>query len=367
MRSSPSSSRVAARQILLASTLLLLATPRLSAQEAIPLSLDEALRLAALESDEVAIAAAAERRADADGRRARAERRPQLGLWTTYQRTLASQFDDLFRENGTGQPPPPVCVGPFTPDSAKPIEDRVEAVEERLACPPAGPFNGLDLSRAGFGADHMYNIGLSASWTAYDGGRVASRRRAAEAGRTSAQIGVASTRAQLQLEVTEAYFDAQLADRMLEIVEATLAQAEETLRLTQLRAQEGEQAEFEVLRARVARDNQRPTVIQRQTQRDLAYDRLRMLLNLPADRSLVLTTRLESVVPVAAGAEGAPDPRAMQLSMFRHREWLPKRQEDDCSQEQCRVDDLCSSRMTRSPDALKKVGQDTQHTIRNCR
>src|SRR5690606_305937 len=54
---------------------------------------------------------------------------------------------------------------------------------------------------------------------------------------------------------------------------------------------------FEVVRARVASQNQRPVVIQRQAQRQIAYDALKMLLNLPLDEPLSLTTPLETVQP----------------------------------------------------------------------
>lgn len=55
-------------------------------------------------------------------------------------------------------------------------------------------------------------------------------------------------------------------------------------------AREGAQADFDVLQARVTRDNQRPVLIRRQTQRELALDRLRALLDLPEDQPLRLTT-----------------------------------------------------------------------------
>jgi outer membrane protein TolC len=69
------------------------------------------------------------------------------------------------------------------------------------------------------------------------------------------------------------------------------------LRLTQIRADAGAQAEFDVLQARVTRDNQRPLLIQRQAQRDLAFERLRTLLDLPPGEPLILTT------PVSEAAE----------------------------------------------------------------
>jgi outer membrane protein len=101
--------------------------------------------------------------------------------------------------------------------------------------------------------------------------------------------------------VTQAYYDAALADRLVTIAEATLAQADTTLRQVRLAQQVGNQPEFDVLRAQVQRDNQLPLVIQRRADRDLAYTRLRLLLDLSADAPLTLSTSLEETraVPVA--------------------------------------------------------------------
>ena len=55
----------------------------------------------------------------------------------------------------------------------------------------------------------------------------------------------------------------------------------------------GNQSEFELLRATVTRDNQRPVNIARHGERDIAYLRLKQLLNLPLDAPLALTTPID--------------------------------------------------------------------------
>jgi outer membrane protein TolC len=100
-------------------------------------------------------------------------------------------------------------------------------------------------------------------------------------------------RAQLTMDVAQAYWNATLSDRLLEIAETTLALAERTLEQVRLEHQLGEEAEFEVLRARVTRDTQRPVVIQRIAERDLAHSTLRQALGLPLDAPLELSTPLE--------------------------------------------------------------------------
>ncbi|HSL70408.1 MAG TPA: TolC family protein, partial [Longimicrobiales bacterium] len=98
---------------------------------------------------------------------------------------------------------------------------------------------------------------------------------------------------------TEAYYNAVLSDRLFTIADATMVQTETTLSQVKVAYQVGEQPEFELLRAQVARDNQRPVVIQRRADRDLAYIRLKQLLNLPLDEALQLTTGLGLTEPTA--------------------------------------------------------------------
>ena len=110
------------------------------------------------------------------------------------------------------------------------------------------------------------------------------------------------------LDVAQAYLDVQLAERLVEIADSTLAQAERTFEQTRLERQVGNAAEFDQLRATVARDNQKPVVIQRRAQRDQALLRLRQLLDLPAQSIILLVT------PLGDTATVAPPPLAPQFA-----------------------------------------------------
>ncbi|MGZ8414542.1 MAG: TolC family protein, partial [Gemmatirosa sp.] len=76
-------------------------------------------------------------------------------------------------------------------------------------------------------------------------------------------------------------------------------QTERAFRQTAIANEVGNVSEFDLLRARVSRDNQRPVLIQARTQRDVAYLRLRQLLDLPLDEPLSLTTTLPSPAELA--------------------------------------------------------------------
>jgi outer membrane protein TolC len=92
--------------------------------------------------------------------------------------------------------------------------------------------------------------------------------------------------------VTQAYYDAALSERLVSIAEASLEQAGATLRQTQSGFDAGTQPEFEVLRARVSRDNQTPLLIRQRVNRDVALLRLKQLLDVPVDYDLRLAEAL---------------------------------------------------------------------------
>lgn len=279
------------------------------------LSLEEALERAGRASEAVGIAEAQVQRAIGQQRQARSGYFPQLSGSATYTRTLKSQFSVLQSDEPDTTSAPSTCRA-FQPDPNLPIGERVDSLESALRClSTANPFAAFqDLP---FGREHQYNFGLSLSQTIFDP-RLAGQTHAAQAQRRSAEIGLESERAQLVVDVTSAYYDALLGDRLVAIAESTLAQAERTLREVELGRQVGTQPEFEVLRARVARDNQRPVLIQRTTARDLAYLRLKQLLDLPFTDSLVLTSTLDdtTAAPLPAYArdlatgDTLPDARA---------------------------------------------------------
>jgi outer membrane protein len=242
------------------------------ASQRVRVSLGEAVDRALRGSEVVEVAEAGLLRARGDRYQARSGFLPKVGGTVGYTRTLSSEF---------------------------------EALRGAPADSGSSPFDGLgDLP---FGQAHRYDIGLQAAQTVFAGGRIIARSRVAEAGVRSAQVGVASARAELELDVTEAYYGAVLSERLVTIAEASLAQAEATL--AQVRASEGvgESAEFDVLRAQVARDNQRPQVIQRRAERELAHMRLKQLLKVPMEATLELTTALSvrDLLAVSNGSGGA--------------------------------------------------------------
>ncbi|MEP7000980.1 MAG: TolC family protein, partial [bacterium] len=231
---------------------------------------------------------------------ARSQYYPQLNSSLAYARTLRSQFSALASgssdSTSSSAPKPQSVCAPQIAANATPAE-RAAALGQASTCAAA---QGIDFSKVGFGARNAYTLGLSVSQSVFSGGRTAGQTAAADAQQRSAQIDLGSQRAQLALDVTQAYFDAVLADRLVTIADTSLAQTEELLRQTRIARQVGNQSEFELLRATVSRDNQRPVLITRRGDRDVAYLRLKQLLNLPLDAPLQLTTPIDEPAAITS-------------------------------------------------------------------
>ena len=271
-----------------------------------PLSLDEALELAEGGSEAVGIARADIERARGDRRRARSGYFPQLTGSATYQRALRSQFSVLEGDDSTSSEPARECDR-FVAQPGLSVDERLGALEQSVECSSASnPF--ASLRNLPFGRENTYRFGLSASQNLFTGGRLRGLSQSADAGLRSAELGLTSAQAQTLFDVTQAYYDAALGDRLVAIAEATLVQADTTLAQAQLARDVGDQSEFELLRARVTRDNQRPVVIQRRADRDLAYIRLKQLLDVPLEQPLRLTTALGDSTLVGAAKLAAVVP-----------------------------------------------------------
>lgn len=227
------------------------------------LTLDDALELAEQTSERVAVAEAGIARADAARALVRSERFPQLFGSASYDRTLKSEFEGLFDAE---------------PDPGDGDD---------------GGGGDLDFSNLPFGQANVYRIGLSFSQLLFAGGRVRAMASQAAVRRVSAGLALSSARAQSTLDVAEAFYDAALADRLVAIAEDTYAQADRSLKVTEEQRTAGRLSEFELLRARVARDSLRPNVVRARNSRDLAYLRLKQLIDLPLTTDLRLTADLD--------------------------------------------------------------------------
>ena len=272
------------------------------------LTLEEAVRTAESQSEAIRIARAGVQRAQGQQYQARSQRFPQINGSASYTRTLASQFSNIGGStpaiDTTKPAAPPSPCDQYLRDATATTAERLAGLEDASRCSLGrNPFSSF--GSLGFGAKNQYNVGLSFSQNLFAGGRIQAQNAVANSGRRSADIELAAQRAQLRLDVTQAYFDAALADRLVALAESSAVQTENVLKQTQLARTVGNVSEFELLRAQVSSANQRPIVIQRQSDREVAYLRLKQLLNIPLDDRVQLTTAVDDASAINSALEAA--------------------------------------------------------------
>jgi outer membrane protein TolC len=265
------------------------------------LSLDAAVQRALDESEEVGLARAQVDLADAQVRQAYASLYPQVNGSIGYTRTLASSFD-----TGGGFALPDSLQ--FNPDPNAPIEERIRYLEENTPNAALGALGGL-FSNLPFGQENVYALGLSGSQTLFSPS-TGPALRIARSVREAAQLALVEQTADLRLQVEQAYIQALVAQELVGISEAAIAQAQAFLDQARLRLEAGRASELEVLRAEVELENLRPQLVQALDAADLATLNLKRLTNVPYDQPVVLTTPLTLPPPEALDVP-ALDPAAV--------------------------------------------------------
>jgi outer membrane protein TolC len=277
----------------------------LLAQSPMQLSLADAVKLGESQSEAVRIARAGVQRSQGQQLQARSQYLPQIYGSGSYTRTLKSQYSGFASSTSpdttTSTAPPGPC-DKYLKDQTASVEERLAGLDQAARCAsginPFASFKSLP-----FGQANQYNFGISVSQNLFNGGKVAAQTAAANAARRSADIELNAQRAQIILDVTQAYYDAALADRLVSIAEGSYTQTQRVFQQTQLAKNVGNISEFELLRAQVTRDNQLPVVIQRRSDREVAYLRLRQLLNIPLSQPLELTTAIDDAATLPAGIQ----------------------------------------------------------------
>lgn len=232
------------------------------ASDTLRLSVDQAVARALEAGEEVAIAQEETRAAEQEIRQIRAQALPQVETELGYTRTLRSVFDQF----GAGEPPPG--------------EDPPEDVDEGFQLP--------------FGQDNEWTAGLRVTQLLWTGGQVRAATEAARRGREMSRLQLEEAEGEVMLDVRRAYFQAVFAEQLVEIARESLELAEDQLRQMERFEEQGKASDFDVMNARVERDNQRPQLVDAENARELAVLDLKRLAQIPRETEVVLTTPLEA-------------------------------------------------------------------------
>lgn len=265
--------------------------PVVAGADTVVLSLNEAVRLALGESEEIRLARSQVGLAEAQVRSARSGALPQIDANLGYTRTFESSF-----ETGGAMELPDSLQ--FMPDTTASLEERVRYLERRTPTAGLGGIGGLfgDLP---FGRENAYNWAIRGSQLLYSGGRVGAALNIAESFEEAARLNLAEEAAEIELQVRSAYVRALLASEVEAATTAALVQAEAFLEQEQLRERAGQASELDVLRARVDRDNLRPQLVQARNAAELALLNVKRLTDIPIAMPLVLSSELVPPAPEA--------------------------------------------------------------------
>jgi outer membrane protein len=255
-----------------------------TASDTLLLTLEEAVRRALMDSEEIAAARATLAQAEAQVTQAVSGALPQISSSLVYNRAIKTIFDEAAA-------PPPVSDTLIPPafDLNKPPEERFDLLSGLLIQNFMGAlFRGLP-----FGRKNTYMATLSLAQPLYVGGKVGSALRVARHFQTAAQDQLREAEAEIVLQVRGAYLTASLAQRLHRIAIESRRVAGEHFRQVESFYEAGTAAEFDLLRARVDLENRDPVVIQAENGANLALLNLKRLTNIPAGEPVSLVTTLD--------------------------------------------------------------------------
>jgi len=139
---------------------------------------------------------------------------------------------------------------------------------------------------------NVYAASLVVSYPLSTGGNLEARIRLAEANVRGAQATYERTKQQIVFAAEQTYLQALLAAESVAAAQRSLAVANESLRVAQVRFSAGAGARLDVLQAEVAVASAEQALVQAQTGVGNAQANLNALINLPLDTPLALTDTL---------------------------------------------------------------------------
>ncbi|HSK19448.1 MAG TPA: TolC family protein [Longimicrobiales bacterium] len=297
-----------------------------SAQErtdSVELSLTAALSMALERSEEVRVAEQQVRVASAQVRSARSSLLPQINTQVGYTKTIRSVFQ------GAGFEIPDSLR--FEPDSLAALAERVAYLERNTPNAAFGALGSL-FGNLPFGRENAWLAAASLNQPLFSGGRIMSGVQLARHAETAAEASLTEARADVALQVRQAYYGALLAQEAEVIVEASVDLAQQHLERVQLLLETGQASELDALRAEVELENLRPQLVQARNARELASLNLKRLVNLPIDAPLRLTSSLAATDPAL------PDPADVLLPSLAEAEpQLARRASIEAAEQQVEV------------------------------
>lgn len=144
-----------------------------------------------------------------------------------------------------------------------------------------------------FNQPYVYQANLNLQQTLFQGGRIFAASKAASQAQEAAKLTRDETRALLAVQAQAAYLNAVFTARIAEIQATNLQLAGERVTQAEQMERAGRASRYDVLRARVERDNLEPELRAAEAARTLAELELRRLLDIPPEQPIALITALD--------------------------------------------------------------------------
>jgi outer membrane protein TolC len=144
-----------------------------------------------------------------------------------------------------------------------------------------------------FNQPNTYNTSLTLSQAVFQGGRIMAGRRLAENTREAVRYDQRETRGRVSVDAQRAFLQALYTQQLAALQDTNLALASARLAQVEQLERAGRAARYDVLRARVARSNIEPLVIQARNDRDIAILELKRQLNIPVTQPVALATAID--------------------------------------------------------------------------
>jgi outer membrane protein TolC len=252
--------------------------------DTVRLSLNEAVRRAIEQGEEIVSARAQLAQARARVTQATAVGLPQVVTSLTYHRAIRTIFDDLA--------PPPAADTAQIPDAfdeTRTPQERYDTLNELLMQDfMSGLISGLP-----FGRRNTYLAAVQVAQPLFTGGRISGTRAAARHYEQAAHHQLDEAESEVVLQVRVAYMNALLVTRLQAIARDSRRSADAHYRQVEAFRQAGTSSEFDLLRARVDLENREPLVVRADNAARLALLEVKRLVNLPVEQAVLLTSTLD--------------------------------------------------------------------------
>jgi len=155
-----------------------------------------------------------------------------------------------------------------------------------------------------FGQSYTYNTNLQLTQSFFQGGRIVGATQVAARAERAARLTRDETHIGLAVDAQRIYLGVALLARLAEIQRRNLEIADERLAQVEQLERSGRASRYDVLRARVERQNLEPTSLQAETNYVLGELELKRLLQIPVAQPVALSTELsaDTVQQLAAAA-----------------------------------------------------------------